>query len=476
MKAILVHPPADHILRTNVPSVVDEEMGCYPPLGLMYVAAWALAHSGHEVSILDANAERLSQAQIEERLRREQPDVVGIQTLTFTLLDSIETARSAKRARPKAHVCLGGPHVYLYPEETLAIPEVDSLVLGEGEMAFTELLDALEQGGDLSVIPGVVFRRDDGSIHDGGRRPHIEDLDVLPPPARHLLPIKRYRTLLARASPVTTMMTSRGCPYRCVFCDRPHLGKRFRARSAGSVVAEMRAVQEMGIREIFVYDDTFSVSRQRVVEICEAIEKEKIQIGWDMRARINTMDPELLAILRRAGCIRIHYGVESGVPEVLKTLRKEIDLDEARAIFAETKRQGIQTLAYFILGSPGETREQMQATIDYARSIKADYVHWAVMTPFPGTQLYDMGLAQGVLPGDYWREFARNPTPGFVPLLWEETLKRDELVEMMYRAYRAFYRRPGYILRRVFEVRSWEEFRRKAKAALRLFAATGGKR
>ncbi|MCX7047683.1 MAG: radical SAM protein [Candidatus Sumerlaeota bacterium] len=475
MKVLLIHPPGDHMLRTNVPSVVDEETGCYPPLGLMYVAAWAEAQGRRQISILDAYAEKLAQAQIEERIRRAQPDVVGIQTLTFTLIDAIATARSAKRAAPKAHVCLGGPHVYLFPQETLSIPEVDSLVLGEGEMIFSELLDALEKGADLSGISGVVFRRDDGAIVDGGRRPLIENLDVLPPPARHLLDIQCYHTLLARSSPITTMMTSRGCPCRCIFCDRPHLGKRFRARSAASVVAEMKQIQEMGIREIFIYDDTFSISRQRVVEICDLIQKEGVKIGWDMRARINTVDAELLKRLRAAGCLRIHYGVESGVPEVLKRLRKEIDLEQARAIFKETKKVGIQTLAYFILGNPGETRAQMQATIDYARSIHADFTHWAVMTPFPGTELYTMGLDSGILPNDYWREFARNPTPDFVPMVWEETLKREELIAMLYKAYRAFYYRPGYLVRRIFEVRSWEEFRRKARAALRMFTATGRK-
>ncbi len=176
----------------------------------------------------------------------------------------------------------------------------------------------------------------------------------------------------------------------------------------------------------------------------------------------------MLKQMRRAGCVRIHYGVESGVAESQKTLRKDIDLERAQEVFRATRRQGIQTLGYFIIGNPSETRGQIRATVDYALSIPMDYAHWSLMMPYPGTDLYRMGLESGILPYDYWQEFARNPTDDFIPMVWEEILHQGELLVELDRAYRRFYGRPSYLLRRVLEVRSWKELRGKARLARKL--------
>lgn len=468
MKVLLIYPPAFNMITTNVPSAVDEESGFYPPLGLLYIAAYMEENSHHKVEILDTQVLKLSYDDIEEEIRKRQPDVVGIQTMTFTVIDAIETARRVKKVSDKIKIVLGGPHVFIYPEESISIPEVDYLVLGEGEITFTKFINCLEEGGNLEEIKGLVFKKDGKIIHTG-INPLIDDLDSLPIPARHLLPIEKYYSVLARYTPVTTMMTSRGCPYQCIFCDRPHLGKSFRCRSAMKVVDEMQICKEMGIREFFLYDDTFSIKRDRVVQVCDEIIKRKLDIHWDIRARINTMDKELLQMLKKAGCARIHYGIESGTPEIIKVLKKGIDLERAKEVFKETKKAGITTLGYFMLGNPTETREQMLKTIEYAKELDADFIHCALTTPFPGTELYTMGLEKGILPYDYWKEFAKNPTKDFVPYLWEENLKREELIELLSLAYKSFYQRPTYILKRVLEVRSWDEFKRKAKAGLKLF-------
>ncbi len=469
MKVMLIHPAVRRMVSSPVPGTSYNDTGCYPPLGLLYIAAAALRNQGCEVSVLDANALDLSDREVEEHVRRQKPDLTGIQVMTFTLLDVLAAVRAVRRGHPATHLCLGGPHVWHYPEETAAFPEVDSLVVGEGEEVFPELIGALAAGRGPSGIPGVVFRGGSGTIRDGGRRPPIPDLDSLPFPARGLTPIDLYRSVLSRSFPITTMISSRGCPYRCIFCDRPHLGKTWRARSARSVVSEMKEIQELGIEEVFIYDDTFTISRERVIEICDLIRKEKVSIAWDVRARIDTVDEEMLGKMRRAGCVRIHYGVESGAPEILKILRKDIDLERAREVFRATRRQGIQTLGYFIIGNPSETRAQIRSTVDYALSIQADYAHWSLLVPYPGTDLYRMGLASGILPYDYWREFARNPTADFVPMVWEEVLKRGELLAELHRAYRRYYGRPAYLLRRVMEVRSWEELRSKASLAGKMF-------
>jgi radical SAM superfamily enzyme YgiQ (UPF0313 family) len=243
---------------------------------------------------------------------------------------------------------------------------------------------------------------DDDNIINTGNRPLIGDLDSMPFPARDLVPYKKYTSLLATSSVVTTMFTSRGCPYKCSFCDRPHLGSVFRYRSAEDVVAEMEECIRMGIGEILIYDDTFTVNRQRVMDICNLILKKRLKFRWDIRARVNTVDFEMLKLLKKAGCERIHYGVESGNQGILNILKKGITLEQVRKAFRMTKKVGISTLGYFMIGSPSETRETIMQTINFAIEIGADFAHFTITTPFPGTELYRDALKKGLIKTEVW--------------------------------------------------------------------------
>lgn len=462
------------MITTNVPSVVDEESGAYPPLGLLYVAAYLEQNSRHTVEILDTILDRLTYEEIEEEIRRRKPGLVGIQAMTFTLIDAALTAQAVKRIDPSIPVIFGGPHVYIYPQETLKIPEVDYIVVGEGEVTFTQLVEALNESRDLASVPGIGYRDFSGEIKLTPLVPLNQHLDDLPMPARHLVPQDRYYSVLAKETPITTMMTSRGCPMQCIFCDRPHLGKQFRYRSPESVVAEMESCEKMGIKEIFVYDDTFTIRRDRVIEICRQKIERGLQIKWDIRAHINTMSDEVLDALAAAGCHRVHYGVESGTKEITKILKKGIDLDRTREIFTKTKRRGITTLGYFMIGNPTETREQAMETIEFARRLDADFIHLSVATPFPATELYRLGFQSGLYQHDYWREFARHPREDFKPRLWDEIMTEEELIELMKWGYKRYYMRPGYLAKRVLELRSWSEFKRKARAGIRLLSWGAG--
>lgn len=469
MKALLIYPPNLHMVSTSSEeAALEEEGGRYPPLGLLYVAAYAEKYTDHTIEVLDARAEEMTLADVEQEIRRRQPDIVGIQSLTFMLIDVTRTANLVKKVSPEILVCLGGPHVNIFPVETVALPGVDVLVLGEGEIVFSQLLDALANGSDLRLIQGLVFQRD-GEVINTGPPPLHEDLDLLPFPARHLISVGKYHSPLAKRSPITTLISSRGCPYRCSFCDRPHLGKRFRARSALDVVDEMAAcLEDFGIRQFLLYDDTFTIKRQRVLDVADEILKRDLRIGWDVRARVNTVDREMLERLKAAGCERIHYGVEAGTPEILKVLRKDIDLDQVREAFRITREVGIETLAYFMIGSPTETREQILKTIDLAVELAPDYVNFSVTTPYPSTDLYRLGLQEGVLCRDYWREFAAHPTQDFTPHLWEENLTKDELMELMRYGYKRFYLRPDYVWTSLLHIQSLGELLRKAKMGLNI--------
>lgn len=471
MKICLIYPPDDHMIRTNVPAVVDDVTGCYPPLGVLYVAGAIEAAGEHSVVVIDCVAEGLSGAELEGRLGTIRPDVVGIEVLTFSLLDAWRTARLVKRVDPAAKVVMGGPHVNLFPEETVLLDGVDYVLGGESESNINPFLDALAGDTPMDCVPGVVFRGAGGAVMHGPPTPLIEDLDKLPLPARGLLKNALYGSVLGSGGRLTTIMSSRGCPARCIFCDRPHLGKRFRYRSAANVVGEMQScMEQFGVDEFFFYDDTFTINKERVFDICRILEERKIDCFWDIRARISTVDREMLESLWAAGCKRIHFGVESGNREVLRIMRKGVDLDRARDVFKWCRQIGIESLAYFMIGSPGEGHAEVRDTIDYALSIDCDYVHVAVTTPFPGTELYRMGLEQGLYKTDYWREFAAAPDPEFVPELWEEQLSRDELVKYVFKLYGKFYRRPLYVLRRLLRVRSPRELAVKARAGIRLLS------
>ncbi|MBI5189490.1 MAG: radical SAM protein [Nitrospirae bacterium] len=468
MRVLLVNPPQGNMVTNNIPSVVDEERGHNPPLGLLYVAAYAREHTSHDIRVLDAVVEELDYPEIKERIRAERPDIVGVTATTFTLPDAVETVGAVKSVSPDITVVMGGPHPYIYPDETINLPGIDFLVIGEGEAPFAGLLNAYPDKDALRRVPGLVFRDGDDIINTG-LPPLVEDLDSLPFPARDLTPYMKYNSLIARSQPVTTMITSRGCPYKCLFCDRPHLGKKFRARSARNVVDEMEQCVGLGIKEFLIYDDTFTISKKRVFEVCSEIKSRGLDIGWDVRARVDTVNAEMLRAMKDAGCDRIHYGVESGSPEVIETLRKGITLDQVKRVFRETKDAGIAILAYFMIGSPGETRQQMEESLRLAKELDPDYLHLSITTPFPETDLYRLGFERGVLKEDYWRDFARAPRKGFIPSVWEEHLTRDDLIEMLHKGYKDFYLRPGYVWKRFRKLRSFSDFRTKAKAGLKVF-------
>jgi len=472
MKVLLINPPSFNELMGNNPEIIESERGYNPPLGLLMLAGYLEERNPrHKVTVIDAQVEELSYPQFEERIRAIEFDVAGITAMTFTMLDVMETARVVKKVNPECKLVLGGPHVNLYPDETIRFDLIDFLVLGEGEILFSNLLDHLENHKSLESLKGLVFKDKEGKIVRTGLPGIISEdvLNTLPFPARHLTPYQKYSSLLAKRMPITTAFTSRGCPYRCSFCNRPHLGKQFRALSPIRVVEEFKACIKLGIHEFLIYDDTFTIRKERVMEICRLIISEKLDVGFDIRARVDTLDEEMLRMLKQAGCRGIHYGIEAGTPKILEVLKKGIDLEQAKRIMDLTRKYKMQTLAYFMIGSPSETKEDIEETFRVARWLNPDFIHLTILTPFPGTPIYMEGLEKGVFPEDYWREFARQLDPKFQPPHWPQYFTREELSQMIIRGYKMFYTRPSYMIKKLFSIRSFGEFKRKASAGLKVF-------
>ena len=449
MKVLLINPPDTGMMQANLPSYVDEERGYLPPLGLLQVASYAKAKTNWQVEVMDMN---IAKRELLDVLYDYKPDMVGITATTFTLVNALSIAKRVKANCSYTQVVLGGVHASIYPEETARLPYIDYVVAGEGEEPFVNLLSNVSKA------------KSNGYIYKSNRL--VEDLDKLPIPDRTMTDYKAYSSLLGSKGYITTMITSRGCPFHCIFCHRPHLGKQFRARSAGNVLSELRQIAEMGISEVMIYDDTFTVDLDRAKAICLGILQEQLPITFDIRARVDTVDEELMEYLKAAGCKRIHYGIEATNPWVLKAICKEISLDKVEQAFKITKRYGIETLAYFILGSPTETVEDIEQTIEYAKQLEPDYCHFAIMTPYPATPLYQLGLNQSKFK-DYWLEFAKQPSAEFEPPCWNE-IEKEELVRLLGKAYKSFYLRPSYLLKQLKKAYKSKSLKRKVKAGFRV--------
>jgi anaerobic magnesium-protoporphyrin IX monomethyl ester cyclase len=470
MKIVLINPPAEHLVRTFAPDSITEEMGFYPPMGLLYVATYARQkfNKRFDIEILDAQVEKMDHRMVERYLEEKQPDLVGITSMTFMVIDALEVARSAKKANPDSFVLMGGVHPTIYPEELASQPALDGVVVGEGELVFCDLLDALDKKGNLSGIQGFGFKQDN-RVTVNPRAAFIQDLDCLPFPDRNLLPYKKYYNLLGTGKEIMTgLLTSRGCPHNCIFCTSLD-GRMCRMRSPENVVSEIEICVDKGISDFNVIDDTFTISRKRVLAIANSIIQKGLKITMDINARVDQVDQEMLDKLAQAGCNRIRFGVESGNPEILKILQKGITLPQAREAFKMAKKSGIATFAYFMLGSPGESKKEVKESIQLAKELNPDFVQFLITTPFPSSDLYKMGMEKGILSGDYWREFSRHPREDFIPQWWTENFSPEELKKWQRRAHLSYYYRPAYIWSQLKKLKSFKEFSRKAMAGLRLF-------
>ena len=422
-----------------------------PPLGLAYLAS-VIERDGHEVRIIDAFAEGLSWNNFAEEIKKAKADLIGIGGMTPTIDN---TLRTIKICRPYTrYIVMGGPHLSVHRQEFFReCPDLDFGIVGEGEESFRELVERLAEGTDPWGIPGIVGPE---TFHTPGSP--IQDLDQLPFPARHLLPNSVYRYALWPGKRVTTMITSRGCPYRCIFCDKSIFGSKWRARSAKNVLDEVeQIVKDLRIQSIIIYDDLFTLDKRRVQEVCEGILERGLQFEWKCEGRVDRVDAEMLRWMKKAGCSLIAYGVESGNEIGLEYLQKGITLPQIRRAFELTRNAGVRPMAYFILGIPVETFEQGLRTIELAKELSPDYAQFSILSPFPGTRLYEEARQKGW----YAEVEANNPFDKDQkrPVLLCENWSADALKEIIRIAHRKFYFRPRYILKRMREIRDFHQMR-----------------
>jgi len=462
-KLAFIYPPYGVIDNEPGIRVVKENYGVFPSLSLLYVAGTAEG-AGHECLFLDLNADPQPMETVVETLKKFQPDYVLYTVTTYQFKENLDWARELKKAYP-CPVIIGGVHMSIYAEETMIHKGLDVGFIGEVEISLPMFLECDVMDLDaFETIPGIIFQKD-GRIHRTRPAPQLQNVDQAHFPARHLVDNSLYHSFITKYKNFTCFISSRGCPFKCIFCEQGEL--KFRGRSAQSVVEELSVCYEKyGIREFDVFDSSFTINKPRVIEVCKAIIDSGLDVHWSVRSRVDCMNEEMLYWLHKAGCFRVYYGIESGNACILKTLKKDTNLERMRKTIELTKKIGIDTFGYFMVGSPGETPQTVRETIDFSKTLDLDYAQFSKVTPMPGTQLYALYLKE--FQEDYWKDYIRNPTEQISLPRPGCTMSDQEIQRLCRKAYLEFYYRPSYILRALGRVKSFEELIRSAKVAFEM--------
>ncbi|MCX5782199.1 MAG: radical SAM protein [Elusimicrobia bacterium] len=468
MKILFIFPPKKtHAIESaGFYKKLDKESGLYPPLGILYVASYLKKYSEHCVEIIDAPAENYDFQDIEKEIIKRKPDVVGIYFCTDYLLDSFKTAAIVKRVNSKIAVIAGGPHIYIYPQETISNPNVDYCIYGEGEIVLTNLIEALFSCKSPEKIEGVISKNNTAKKQELQK---TENLDKLPFPDRKLLPYTKYKSFITYSNPITTMMTSRGCAYNCHFCTNIERGQRVRMRSPRNVVDEIEEILRIGIRDILFFDENFTYNMERVRLICEEIINRKIKIRWHCRSRADMkFEKEVLKKMKDAGCRMVQLGIETGTQNLQERINKKLNLEKVKQLVKDLKNSGILSYGNFIIGFPGESKKEMLQTITFAMEAGFDYAPFSIFNPLPISYFYTSALQKGIIKDDYWMKYAKNPEKQVIHSWWPEQ-DFQMLQEISAQAFRMFYFRIGQILKLFFLKQSIRQKWWQLKSAVKLF-------
>lgn len=456
MKILFVNPPFAKY------GGVEGQGGRVAPLNLGYLASYIRQQKPEiEINILDCEGLNLSYEQIKEYVNKSKSDIVALTMPTPAYNHVLSLIDIVKTIYPKTIIVVGGPHPTVLPSEVLREKNIDFAVIGEGEITFLELVDAIEKNkNNFHLIRGLAFKNN-AIIVINQPRELIENIDILPFPAKDILPLDAYylpptKRITSGAS--TNIITSRGCPFRCTFCMAKTIWKRTtRLRSVKNVVDEIEeCVIKYNHRDFTFHDEFFTANRDRVIEFCQELKRRKLDIKWFCQARCGTVDEEMLKIMKNAGCEKIGFGFESGDEQILKLMQKDNNLANARESAMLCKKAGIEVVGAFILGYPGETKETIKKTIEFAKEIDPATAAFFIAIPYPGTKLFDIAIENGYLkqPID-WKLFA--PISNDLPPMEIPGISKKDLVGLKKYAYRSFYLRPKYILKKLSEIKNFND-------------------
>jgi radical SAM superfamily enzyme YgiQ (UPF0313 family) len=431
-----------------------EKLGIFPSLALLSMASWIRQH-GYEVGLIDLHGENLYPADAVGRVRDFNPDIVALTAKTLGWPAVIEIAQMVKANFPKVLVVVGGPHLSIYPKESLTWECFDMAVVGDGEETFLDVCEHVESGSSLDDIPGTCVRKKDGEIVMNPSRAVPKDIDRYPMPAWDLVDVNRYHCLTL-LKPFATMVTTRGCPWHCGYCSQVYSDK-LRFRSPELVVDEMEFLSRTyGVKEIVMFDETFTIGKKRMRKLSEEILRRNVKVKFNIRARVDTVDKEVLTMLKAAGLRSIHMGVEAGTDRVLKIMNKQITREQTERAFRIAREVGIETRGYFMVGYYDATPQDIEDMIKFSAGIGLDWASYSVATALPATDLYRIAQERGYVDGDFWRRYTINGG-GPIPQLETETFTAERLRQYRTKAYMNFYLRPDLIRRKLSKSEGREE-------------------
>ncbi|MCX8124383.1 MAG: B12-binding domain-containing radical SAM protein [Spirochaetes bacterium] len=421
MKVLLINPPYPF------------EESPSPPFGLMALAAY-LEDKNIEVKIEDYIVNRFSEQRVKSIMSTFAPDVVGSTGVTMNIKKALSILQIYKQVNPDLVTVLGGPHATFDAHNILLHhPYIDVIVRGEGELTFHQLLSHLYDKSTYPDIAGISYRDNDNTIVHNPNRDFIPDINILPYPARHLVELSKYRAL---GFPIN-MMTSRGCPFNCIFCvGSKMVGRKVRYFDTDRVVNEFAMLATMKFKQINIVDDLFTSNKSRCIEVCKEIVRRGIQHPWTAFARVDTVNLELLEHMKEAGCTMLCFGIESGNQEILDKVKKKITLEKCKQAVEMCKKVGISPMTSYILGLPGETEETIKKTLEFAKELSDNY-GFHVLAPFPGTEVREMKdyYEIEILTND-WDLYDANRAVSVTP--WVTAEKINEIVDRFNGSIKAY--------------------------------------
>jgi len=449
------------------PAPIKEQFGdeSFLPLGLAYIAA-VLKKQNYDVKVIDQLIGKRKDDEIINFIEKFSPFAIGFTAVTPTVNSAFRLGRQIKQRFKDILLFIGGPHPSALPEESLN-NNFDFVIIGEGEET---VLDLFKNIGRPENVPGIAFKKN-GEIIKTSRREFIKDLDKLPFPARELFPSLKYykgQEALGSKIPVGSILTSRGCPFSCTFCFKAVFGNRFRARTPENILEEwIYLIKNYNVKEIAIIDDSFTTDVSRVIKFCDLLIKEKLKIRWSCPngIRIDIGNLDMLKKMKQAGCYRVALGIESGSQEILNRIGKRTTLKEIQDMVDNCKKVGIKTMGFYMLGNPGETKETMQQTIDFAKKTVTDYAQFLLPIPFPGTKMYEDIKANGKILISNWDEYGQYE--GTASFSYGE-ITPELLKNMLKKAEKEYYFNLKYILKQLFNLETYLFLPRRIKAALNI--------
>ncbi len=464
MKIVLVNPPQS---IEDIYGKYSDLASFQPPVGLCCLASY-LMKNGYEVEIIDANILNMTVEETAKTSFKDSPRLIGIYTNTANYYVVSKVVSAIKEIDGSQKIVLGGPHATFLPQDSLMETRADYCIVGEGEETLLELARAIEDGsGEFAKIDGLAFKDEQKSVIINKPRKRIENLDSLPFPAVDLLPpllnYKLYLLMQYNKLPYMTWVSSRGCPYRCVFCNTP-FGKTVKYHSPAYVADFLDFLsKKFGVKNMFFCDDTFTSDENRVFELCGLLKKRKIDISWYASVRANIKNRDIFREMRSAGCWTCAVGVESGDPEILRLMRKNISLDDVKNTCESILKAGLILKTFFIIGSPNETVKTIDRTIRFANSLKAHYPVFSLMTPFPGTELWASAEKYGTFDrSNYNKLLLAGSDPVFIPY----GLTKKLLIKKQNEAFRKTYCNAGMVARQLSTIRTPGDVVKLFKASL----------